>query len=52
MSTFGHLADENRAWHDAVDVMLSGVFNTVRAAIPHLIARDQGGAIVITSSTT
>jgi SDR family mycofactocin-dependent oxidoreductase len=52
MPTFGPIANEDRAWHDAVDVMLSGVFNTVRAAIPHLIARDQGGAIVITSSTT
>jgi SDR family mycofactocin-dependent oxidoreductase len=52
MPTFGTFADEDVAWHDAVDVMLSGVYNTVRAAIPSMIARDQGGAIVITSSTT
>jgi NAD(P)-dependent dehydrogenase (short-subunit alcohol dehydrogenase family) len=52
MPTFGDLADDNRAWQDAIDVMLGGVFDTVRAAIPSMIARDQGGAIVITSSTT
>lgn len=51
MPTFGALADDDQAWHDAVDVMLTGVFNTVRAALPSMIARDQGGAIVLTSST-
>ncbi|NGP05133.1 mycofactocin-coupled SDR family oxidoreductase [Rhodococcus sp. 14C212] len=39
------------AFHDAVEVMLSGVFNTVYAAIPHLQASGRGGAVVITSSS-
>lgn len=42
---------ENAAFYTAVDVMLSGVFNTVQASIPHLRAGGRGGSIVITSST-
>lgn len=37
-------------WLDVVDVDLSGVWRTCRAAIPHLIAGGRGGAIVLTSS--
>ncbi len=39
------------AWQDVIDVNLTGVFNTVEIAIPSMIARGQGGAIVLTSST-
>jgi SDR family mycofactocin-dependent oxidoreductase len=39
------------AWQDVVDVNLTGVYNTVEAAIPSMIERGQGGAIVLTSST-
>jgi SDR family mycofactocin-dependent oxidoreductase len=39
------------AWQDVVDVNLTGVFNTVETVIPSMIARGQGGAIVLTSST-
>ena len=38
-------------WRDIIDVNLTGVFHTVRAAIPTLIAGGRGGSIVITSST-
>jgi (+)-trans-carveol dehydrogenase len=38
-----------QAWRDMIDVNLTGVWHTVKAAIPHLRAAD-GGAIVITSS--
>lgn len=38
-------------WQDMIDVDLTGPFNTVKAALPHLKAHGQGGAIVITSST-
>jgi SDR family mycofactocin-dependent oxidoreductase len=41
----------NDAFYTAVDVMLSGVFNTVHASIPHLRAGGRGGSIIITSST-
>jgi len=42
---------ERQAFYDAVEVMLTGVFHTCEAAIPTLIEQDEGGAIVITSST-
>jgi NADP-dependent 3-hydroxy acid dehydrogenase YdfG len=34
-----------------IDVNLTGVFNTVEIAIPSMIERGAGGAIVLTSST-
>ena len=37
-------------WLDIVDVDLSGVWRACKAAIPHLIAGGDGGAIVLTSS--
>jgi NAD(P)-dependent dehydrogenase (short-subunit alcohol dehydrogenase family) len=38
-------------WHDVIAVNLTGVYNAVRVAIPSMIERGQGGAIVLTSST-
>jgi NAD(P)-dependent dehydrogenase (short-subunit alcohol dehydrogenase family) len=38
-------------WQDVIDVNLTGVYNTVRVAIPSMIERAMGGAIVLTSST-
>ena len=38
-----------QAWRDMIDVNLTGVWHTVKAAIPHLRAAS-GGSIVITSS--
>jgi SDR family mycofactocin-dependent oxidoreductase len=40
-----------QAFRDVIDVNLGGVWNTCRAAIPHLIAGERGGAMVLTSST-
>jgi SDR family mycofactocin-dependent oxidoreductase len=37
-------------WHDVLAVNLTGVYNTVRVAIPAMIERGQGGSIVLTSS--
>jgi SDR family mycofactocin-dependent oxidoreductase len=45
------LHEEHNTWQDVVDVNLTGVFNTVETAIPSMIERGQGGAIVLTSST-
>jgi (+)-trans-carveol dehydrogenase len=39
-----------QAWRDVIDVDLTGVWHTVKAAIPHLRAAG-GGSIIITSST-
>jgi SDR family mycofactocin-dependent oxidoreductase len=38
------------AWQEMVDINLTGVWNTCKVALPHLIAGG-GGAIVLTSST-
>lgn len=43
------LTDE--MWDEMIGVNLTGVFKTVRAAVPHLKAGGRGGAIVLTSST-
>ena len=45
------LHEDRGAWQDVIDVNLTGVFNTVEIAIPSMIERAQGGAIVLTSST-
>jgi len=37
-------------WRDVIDVNLTGVFHTVKAAVPHLLERGPGGSIVLTSS--
>jgi SDR family mycofactocin-dependent oxidoreductase len=51
MPTLGDIGRQRQSFYDAVDVMLTGVFHTCEAAIPTLIEQDQGGAIVITSSS-
>ncbi|CAN5598651.1 mycofactocin-coupled SDR family oxidoreductase [soil metagenome] len=38
-------------WDETISVNLTGVFNTVRAAMKIIIKQNEGGAIVITSST-
>jgi (+)-trans-carveol dehydrogenase len=42
------MADE--VWDEMIAVNLTGVFKTVRAALPAMIERNQGGSIVVTSS--
>lgn len=42
--------DHNEVFRDAIDVNLTGVWNTVRAAAPTMIEQGRGGSIVITSS--
>ena len=37
-------------WRDCIDVNLGGVWNTVSAAIPSMLAGGHGGAVVVTSS--
>jgi SDR family mycofactocin-dependent oxidoreductase len=49
--SFSALADmDETTWQDVIDVNLTGVFHTVKAAIPHLRAAG-GGSIILTSST-
>jgi SDR family mycofactocin-dependent oxidoreductase len=37
-------------WRDMLDINLVGVWRTIKASVPHIIAGDSGGAVVITSS--
>ena len=39
-----------RTWRDMIDVNLTGVWNTCRASIPHLMAGERGGSVILTSS--
>jgi len=41
----------DQMWDDMIGTNLSGVFKTVRAAVPHLKANEDGGSVVLTSST-
>ena len=38
-------------WAEMVDINLTGVFNTVRAALTSMVERGEGGSLVLTSST-
>ncbi|GAA2556840.1 mycofactocin-coupled SDR family oxidoreductase [Mycolicibacterium diernhoferi] len=37
-------------WDEMIDINLTGVWKSVKAAVPHLIAGGNGGSIVLTSS--
>ncbi|MCV7228987.1 mycofactocin-coupled SDR family oxidoreductase [Mycolicibacterium komossense] len=39
-----------RDWTEMIDINLAGVWKTVKAAVPHLIAAGNGGSIILTSS--
>ncbi len=39
-------------WQDVIDVNLSGVWKTVKAGVPHILAGGRGGSIVLTSSVS
>lgn len=47
---WGAYCQTERAWQDCLDVMLTGVMNTVEVALPQLVEQGTGGSIVITSS--
>ncbi|MGO9926657.1 MAG: SDR family NAD(P)-dependent oxidoreductase, partial [Mycobacterium sp.] len=37
-------------WTEMIDVNLSGVWKTVKAGVPHILAGGRGGSIILTSS--
>ncbi|AMM18912.1 3-ketoacyl-ACP reductase [Frondihabitans sp. PAMC 28766] len=47
----GGTGDDAQTFRDVVETNLFGVYNTVKAAVPSMIEKGQGGAIVLTSST-
>jgi (+)-trans-carveol dehydrogenase len=38
-------------WREMIDVNLTGVWHTAKAAVPHIIEGGRGGSIIMTSST-
>lgn len=50
MPIHGDLAMNMQAWHDCLDVLLTGVLNTVELTYPRLVAQGSGGSIVLTGS--
>jgi SDR family mycofactocin-dependent oxidoreductase len=38
-------------WQTTIDINLTGVWKTCRATVPHIIAGERGGAVIITSSS-
>ena len=45
------LEEDIQAWNDVIDVNLSGVWHTCQAAIPHMLAGNRGGSMVLIGST-
>jgi SDR family mycofactocin-dependent oxidoreductase len=39
-----------QSWQDLIDVNLTGVWHTIKVAVPHLLATGRGGSITIVSS--
>jgi SDR family mycofactocin-dependent oxidoreductase len=44
-------ADPVQSWQDVIDTNLTGTFNTVEAALPTIVAGQEGGSVIIISST-
>jgi SDR family mycofactocin-dependent oxidoreductase len=39
------------AWNELIAINLTGVFHTVKATVPHMIRANNGGSIILTSSS-
>jgi (+)-trans-carveol dehydrogenase len=52
IGTVGTRLDRMREdiWQEMIDVNLSGVWKSVKAGVPHLLAGGNGGSIILTSS--
>ncbi|MGC0367376.1 SDR family mycofactocin-dependent oxidoreductase [Rhodococcus sp. 27YEA15] len=50
MPVWGKDSNTMQAWQDCLDVLLTGVLNTVETTYPRLIDQGTGGSIVLTSS--
>ena len=50
--SYGELVElDETTWQEMIDVNLTGVWKTIRAACPAMISAGNGGAVVMTSST-
>jgi NAD(P)-dependent dehydrogenase (short-subunit alcohol dehydrogenase family) len=51
ISTYGPLWEfSQEEWDESIAVNLTGVWQTIKAVVPHMIERGQGGSIIATSS--
>jgi (+)-trans-carveol dehydrogenase len=52
IGTYGtQLSDiDEKTWRDMLDVNLTGVWLSTKAAIPHILAGERGGSVILTSS--
>jgi SDR family mycofactocin-dependent oxidoreductase len=50
MPVYGEHSNETAAWQACLDVMLTGVMNTVELTYPRLVDQGHGGSIAITGS--
>jgi SDR family mycofactocin-dependent oxidoreductase len=51
VGTFAGICDiTEEMWQEVIDVNLTGVWKTLKATIPQLIAQGDGGSIILTSS--
>jgi SDR family mycofactocin-dependent oxidoreductase len=50
LASTGDQGRQMSAWHDSIDIMLSGVYFTLEAASKAMVASGKGGSMVITSS--
>ena len=41
---------DEQTWQEMIDINLTGVWKTIRAAVPPMVERRQGGSVIITSS--
>jgi (+)-trans-carveol dehydrogenase len=48
--TYGGIDTPEELWDEMIDVNLKGVWQTVKAVVPHMVAAGNGGAITLTSS--
>jgi SDR family mycofactocin-dependent oxidoreductase len=47
----GESQDRADVWQESIDINLTGVWNTLEATVPLILAGGRGGSIVLTSST-
>jgi SDR family mycofactocin-dependent oxidoreductase len=51
ISSFGTLEQlTDETWNDMIAVNLTGVWHTIKAAVPHIRAGGRGGSVILTSS--
>ncbi|HEX4110216.1 MAG TPA: mycofactocin-coupled SDR family oxidoreductase [Solirubrobacteraceae bacterium] len=50
IATFGSWDTPEEEWDEMIDINLKGVWQSVKAVVPHMIAAGNGGAITLTSS--